>query len=128
MEKIQIGNILDVYPYGVLPTPTSMTVNRNDLDGSGSQRGEDGILHRERIRAGVYTIEVEWSSLSVSELAALTRAFIEKDELTVTFFDLTTCSYVTSQMYAANPSAGVTTPGKYTDDMKCSYSVSLIQF
>lgn len=132
MEKIHVGDVLKVLESGnverVLPTPTGMTVTRNDLDGSGTQRDELGKLHRDRLRAGVYTVEVEWDGLSVSELAALTKAFVEHDELTVTFFDLTTCSHVTAQMYAANPSASVTTPGEYTDDMKCSYSVSLIQF
>lgn len=110
-----------------LPAPTSYTVTRNDLDGSGTQRSENGTLHRDRIRGGIYTIEAEWEYLSVSGLNTLTAAF-SPASFSVTFFDLTTCGTVTATMYAANPSASVSSPGKTTADMKCSYSVSLIQF
>ena len=124
--KTLITNILTVGGTA-LPTPTSYTVTRNDLDGSGTQRSENGTLHRDRIRGGIYTVEVGWESLSVSELAALTAA-LSPAGIEVRFFDLTTCSHVTAQMYAANPTAEVTTPADNTTDMRCSYSVSLIQF
>lgn len=110
-----------------LPAPSSYRVTRNDLDGSGTQRSENGTLYRDRIRGGVYTIEVGWESISVSELSALTAAF-SPVKISVSFFDLTTCSHVTEQMYAANPAAEVTTPANNTNDMKCSYNVSLVQF
>jgi len=126
MAGTAITNILTV-DGTALPTPTGYTVTRNDLDGSGTQRSEDGTLHRDRIRGGIYTIEVEWENLSVGRLGTLTSAF-SPAQLSVTFFDLTTCSRVTADMYAANPSASVTTPAANTSDMKCSYSVSLVQF
>lgn len=126
MAGVMITDILTV-DGTALPTPTGYTVTRNDLDGSGTQRSENGTLHRDRIRGGIYTIEVEWSSLSVSELSVLTAAFAPAS-ISVSFFDLTTCSHITATMYAANPTASVTTPAANTSDMKCSYSVSLVQF
>lgn len=126
MAGSTITNILSVGGTA-LPTPTGYTVTRNDLDGSGTQRSENGTLHRDRIRGGIYTIEAEWENLSVSQLNTLTTAF-SPASFSVLFFDLTTCGTVTATMYAANPSASVSTPGDNTSDMKCSYSVSLIQF
>ena len=126
MAGSTITNILSVGGTA-LPTPTGYTVTRNDLDGSGTQRSENGTLHRDRIRGGIYTIEVEWENLSVSQLNTLTTAF-SPASFSVSFFDLTTCGTVTATMYAANPSVSVTVPAANTSDMKCSYSVSLIQF
>ena len=132
MAGSTITNILSVGGTA-LPTPTGYTVTRNDLDGSGTQRSENGTLHRDRIRGGIYTIEAEWENLSVSQLNTLTTAF-SPAKIEVGFFDLTTCQWISRingepvYMYAANPSASVSTPGDNTSDMKCSYSVSLIQF
>lgn len=122
-----ITNILTIGET-VLPVPTGYTVTRNDLDGSGTQRSESGVLHRDRLRAGIYSIEAEWEGIPVGTLNTLTAALITNAKLTVTFFDLTTGTVQTKQMYAANPSASVSVPGNSTDDMKCSYSVSLVEF
>ena len=44
------------------PTPTKYEVEIQDIDGEGTGRGETGYMDRERVRAGVYKLSLEFSS------------------------------------------------------------------
>lgn len=85
-----------------LPTPTAdgFSISRSDLDGSSTGRGEDGIMFRDRVREGIYKIELTWQ-LSMNDLKTVVSA-LTPDSFTVEFFDITTCSYVTRTMYAGD--------------------------
>lgn len=90
-----------------LPTPTAdgFSISRSDLDGSSTGRGEDGIMFRDRVREGIYKIELTWQ-LSMNDLKTVVSA-LTPDSFTVEFFDITTCSYVTRTMYAGDRSGKV---------------------
>jgi hypothetical protein len=90
-----------------MPTPTAdgYSINRYDLDGSSTGRGEDGIMFRDRVRGGIYKIELTWQ-LTMEELTKVVSA-ISPESFTVEFFDITTCSYVSRTMYAGDRSGKV---------------------
>lgn len=112
-----------------LPTPSAdgFSISRSDLDGSSTGRGEDGIMFRDRVREGIYKIELTWQ-LSMTDLKAVVSA-LTPDSFTVEFFDITTCSYVTRTMYAGDRSGKVI---NYIDadnpgDAMCELSCNLIE-
>lgn len=110
-----------------LPTPTAYEVSREDIDGDGTVRSESARLRRDRIRAGVYVINVSWENLTLSEATVLTSA-LSPAEFTVQFFDLTTCSYRSAQFYASGMTSAVTTRGEMSEKMRVSYSCTLTEF
>lgn len=78
-------------------SPRSYAVQRSDLDSEDSGRSETGVMFRNRIRAGVYKIQVTWR-VNRSQLSAIANA-ISPDSFSVTFFDPTTASTKTCTMY-----------------------------
>lgn len=94
MEIITINGV-------VLPSPSNMIINGNDIDSSGTVRNEIGVLLRDRIRADVYIIDLEFKNMLGSEVALIESA-IEANTLTVRFPDTT--GFVTKQMYLVDPS------------------------
>ena len=67
-----------------LPSPSVFKIPRSDLDSSDTGRNELGVLQRDRIRQGIYKIELEWKGINSSELHLIESA-IEPAELNVTF-------------------------------------------
>ena len=67
-----------------LPSPSSFKIPRSDLDSSDTGRNELGVLQRDRIRQGIYKIELEWKAINSSDLYLIESA-IEPAELNVTF-------------------------------------------
>lgn len=110
-----------------LPTPLAdgYTISRSDLDGSATGRGEDGVMFRDRVREGVYKIDLKWH-LSMDELSSVVRA-ISPASFTVEFFDLTTCAFVTRTMYAGDRSGSVVTyidasdPSSAICELSCNF-------
>lgn len=66
-------------------SPRSYAVQRSDLDSEDSGRSETGKMFRNRIRAGVYKIQVTWR-VNRSQLSAIANA-ISPDSFSATFFD-----------------------------------------
>lgn len=98
MALIKIGGT-------ALPAPSSYAVSRADLDGPNTKRTEDGKLQRDRVRAGVYKIELSWDLLTPAQLQTITNA-IAPVKLTVVFFDPTTFNTAkTASMYAGDRSS-----------------------
>ncbi len=67
-----------------LPAPSSYKMPRSDLDSSDTGRNELGILQRDRIRQGVYKVELEFKGINSSKLYLIDSA-IEPASLQVTF-------------------------------------------
>jgi len=71
-----------------------------DIDSDNTVRSESGILQRERIRAGVYKIEVKFR-VTKAALKVITDLVAPKS-FSCTFFDPTTSSEPTKTMYAGD--------------------------
>lgn len=83
-----------------MPNPTSYQVGVKDLDSESSVRSESGLLHRDRIRAGVRTIEVGWT-VKTEDISKILKASA-KESVTVKFFDPEDNAIRTSEMYAGD--------------------------
>ena len=85
-----------------MPTPSTYKIGRFDLDSTDTRRTEDGVLHRDRVRGGVYKITVGWDALSPTQLKTVTSA-LAPEAFTVVFFDATTYTEnKTVTMYAGD--------------------------
>lgn len=83
-----------------MPKPTTYQVNVQDLDSAESVRSESGVLHRDRIRAGVRKIELGWI-VRTAESSKILKAVSGKS-FTVKFFDPQQNSVMTATMYAGD--------------------------
>jgi hypothetical protein len=86
-----------------LPQPHEYKVSVNDLDSDSTERSESGILTRNRVRAGVYRLDVSWHGLTKAELKSITDE-IDGASFSLTFFDPTQSSDSTKTMYAGDKS------------------------
>lgn len=93
MALITIGAV-------ALPNPKEYGVTLSDLDSDSTTRSETGILHRDRVRARVYTIQVSFL-VTRAQLKTITDA-ISPVSFSVTFFDPTSSTDVTKTMYAGD--------------------------
>lgn len=82
-----------------LPDPTSMSIPMADIDSSDTTRNELGVLQRDRIRQGIYKIELMWSTITDSQVNTILSA-IEPSKFEVTF--PTTFGTMTKDMYAGD--------------------------
>nr|DAT41476.1 MAG TPA: hypothetical protein [Caudoviricetes sp.] len=83
-----------------MPKPTSYQVSVQDLDSSESVRSESGLLHRDRIRAGVRTVNASWTVRTADSSKILNAA--SGESFTVKFFDPQENSIKTATMYAGD--------------------------
>lgn len=67
-----------------LHDPSEFSVLQSDLDSSDSSRNEEGVLQRDRVRQGLYKIELAWRNITDTEAANLMTA-IEPSSVSVTF-------------------------------------------
>lgn len=107
-----------------LPSPASMGIPKYDIDSANAGRDETGVMHRDRVRSGIYKLELEWTGLSSSELQAIDSA-ISKDSLKVTF--PTPKGMLTKTMYAGDRNISMV---MMRDDGEAYWdmSVNLIEF
>lgn len=59
-----------------LPPPTSLRVGNQDLDSPDSTRNERGYLQRDRIRQGMYRLELEFNIKTASEIAQIESTIV----------------------------------------------------
>src|SRR5690606_39132621 len=83
-----------------MPAPSKYSVALQDIDSANTARTETGELVRDRVRAGVYKIGVTWLVVH-SQIKTITDA-ITADKFQVTFFDPTTNSYKTCNIYCGD--------------------------
>ena len=110
-----------------LPNPSDYDVTRSDLDSDNTTRSETGVLTRDRVRAGIYSIKCTFK-VTKTQLKSITDA-ISGASFSMTFFDPTTSSSPTITAYAGNRSAKLI---KYKtgdeDNSRWELSVDFIQF
>ena len=100
MAMISIGGV-------ALPGPSSYDVMLADIDSENTTRNAQGVLIRDRVRGGMYKINIGWSGLTPAQLRTITSA-VASAKLSVSFFDATTeTSNVTKQMYVGDRSASL---------------------
>ena len=85
-----------------LPEPSEYSVSLQDIDSENTKRTETGVLSRDRVRAGVYKIQVTWK-VTKTQLKTITDA-LAPAQFSVTFFDPTTSSNPTKNMYSGDKS------------------------
>lgn len=82
-----------------LPAPSNFKISRSDLDGSDTGRNEIGVLQRDRIRQGIYKIELEFTGIISEKLQTIEMA-IEPASVQVKF--PTQLGVLTRTMYAGD--------------------------
>lgn len=82
-----------------LPTPSTFKLPRFDLDSSDTNRNELGIMQRDRVRQGIYKIELEWKGITSIQLNTIINA-IEPASLQVNF--PSEIGFITKTMYAGD--------------------------
>src|SRR5690554_58142 len=88
-----------------LPAPVEYSVSLQDIDSENTRRTEAGILTLDRVRAGVYKIQVAWK-VTKTQLKTITDA-ISPAKFSVTFFDPTTSTSPTKSMYCGDRDANL---------------------
>jgi hypothetical protein len=83
-----------------LPDPVEYSVSLQDIDSENTRRTEAGILTRDRVRGGVYKIQITWK-VTKTQLKTITDA-ISPAQFSVTFFDPTTSTDPTKYMYSGD--------------------------
>ena len=112
----------------IIPGITSHSVTRSDLDSENTTRNTSGYLLRERIRAGIYRIDVT-CRLRKADCEKLDAA-LAPDEVTVKFMAPGKSGMVTAQMYAGDRKAQTVA---YLSDSRVNeswydYSFALIEY
>jgi len=108
-----------------LPAPSVFKIPQSDLDSSDTGRNELGILQRDRIRQGLYKIELEWKGITSSQLHLIESA-IEPSEINVTF--PTATGMKTKKMYAGDRNVEIVKYDKDFDKIRWNISFNLIEY
>lgn len=103
MAMINIGGV-------DLPAPSSYKIPQFDLDSSDTNRNELGLMQRDRVRQGIYKIELEFKAITSSDLHKINSA-IEPSKFKTTF--LSPKGFITKDMYAGDRSIEMV---KYDED------------
>jgi len=111
----------------VLPAPVEYSVSLQDIDSENTRRTETGMLQRDRVRAGVYKIQIKWR-VTKTQLKTITDA-LKPAKFSVTFFDPTTSTTPTRYMYCGDRDADlVHYKATVPDDSLWELSTSLIEY
>ena len=88
-----------------LPEPSEYSANTSTL--VDSARNVSGYVIGAVIRSDVAKVELKWRYLTAEQWANVLRLFSDNFYNSVTFYNQTTASYVTRQMYVGDRSAGM---------------------
>lgn len=83
----------------VLPSPSKYGLPDFDLDSENTNRNEEGVLQRDRIRQGVYKIELEWTGIASPALRIIRKAIVPEK---IQVKHITETGEVTKTMYASD--------------------------
>lgn len=108
-----------------LPAPTKFKPPNMDIDSSDSNRNELGVMQRDRIRQGVYKLELAWEKISSSELA-LIKAAIEPAEIQVTF--PSEIGFITKTMYAGDRNVEMVSYNNDYNKIVWNISFNLVEY
>lgn len=113
-----------------LPAPVSdgYTITLSDIDSSNTGRSESGVMFRDRMRAGVYKLEVTWE-MPLKELTEV-LSIISPAKFRMKFFDITTGSFVTRDMYVGDRSGSILNylDEGDTDSAMCQLTCNFVEF
>lgn len=120
MVLLKIGNT-------ELHNPTTYSLQISDLDGAGTTRSLDGVLHRDRIRGSIVKIEVSWECISFEDMVTI-RDAVEPASFTVQYFDGSS-TLKTATMYAGDKTIdSVSVNGSNAEDNRWNVKFNLIQY
>lgn len=106
-----------------MPAPTGITIQQNDLDSENTTRSVGtGVMHRERIRQGVYQCDYSWEQLTDSDLATIVSA-IAPESVSIKFWF---GSYKEATGYFAPGPAEMTSDAN--GEPRWSYSATFTEF
>lgn len=109
-----------------LPPPTSLGVSMQDLDSEDTTRNERGYLQRDRVRAGVYKLELQFNAKKGSEIQII-ESTLRNSKLTVTFPD--TSGMVTKQMYVGDRTKDIVLyKGGKVDEVRWNLNFNLVEY
>ncbi len=109
-----------------MPPPVEYSVSLQDIDSENTRRTETGVLQRDRVRAGVYKIEVKWL-VTKTQLKTITDA-LKPAKFSVMFFDPTTSTNPTRSMYCGDRNADLVLNKENPDKSLWELSTSLIEY
>jgi hypothetical protein len=107
-----------------LPTPSSYKIPQSDLDSSDAGRNEAGYLQRDRIRQGVYKVELEWKAIKSADADRILNA-VKPSAVNATIF--TTGGIKTKRMYVGDRDVSIARYWK-KDDVRWDVSFNLIEY
>lgn len=110
----------------VLPAPSTLSIGMQDLDSPDTSRNEQGILQRDRVREGVYKIELAFNVKKGNEIQIIESA-IKNAKLNVTFPDTT--GMITKEMYVGDRKKDVVLyNGGVSDEIRWDLSFNLVEY
>lgn len=110
-----------------LPAPVEYSVSLQDIDSENTRRTETGMLQRDRVRSGVYKIQIKWR-VTRTQLKIITDA-LKPAKFSATFFDPTTSTTPTRYMYCGDRNADLIYYKEgFPDDSLWEISTSLIEY
>lgn len=86
-----------------MPEPSSFKVAVQDIDSDNTKRNENGVMQRDRIRAGVRKLSCEWTTIETAQASTIMQA-IQPASFTVVYFDMETASDKTITAYVGDRS------------------------
>jgi hypothetical protein len=108
-----------------MPSPSSFKLPRFDLDSSDTMRNELGVLQRDRVRQGIYKIELEYRGITSEQLQAI-EAAIEPATLQVEF--PSPQGAITKTMYAGDRTVEMVRHHSDNDKIRWNLEFSLIEY
>lgn len=108
-----------------LVAPVVFELPRFDLDSGDTNRNELGIMQRDRVRQGIYKIELGWEKISSSDLQAVESA-IEPASFQVTF--PSPRGFLTKKMYAGDRKTKIVTYDDNPDKILWDISFNLTEY
>lgn len=118
MSMIEIDGV-------TLPTPSTYSLPQQDLDSESSGRNERGVLQRDRLREGVYKIDLEWWAIDNSKLQRILST-IRPAKLSVKF--ITHTGYERKTMYVGDRNVEMVRFMNSRNNMAWNISFSLVEY
>lgn len=117
-------NIITIDGVG-LPHPSSLQVGMQDLDSPDTTRNERGYLQRDRIRAGIYKIQLEFVAKTGPEIQIIESTLLNA-RMNVTFPD--SSGRITREMYVGDRQKDVVLYANNPDKVRWNLSFSLVEY
>lgn len=108
-----------------LPAPSSFKLPDFDLDSSDTNRNELGVLQRDRVRQGIFKIELEFKGITSSQLATIKEA-IKPASFQATF--PTEKGFVTKTMYAGDRNTEIAKYNSEINEIRWNISFNLTEY